>query len=126
MIKNLTRFRTPAINWVKIKNKILPEAYELDMVFVNDKFIAGLNAKYRRKSGPTNVLAFKLDRLTGQIFIDLPRALSQAADFGIKPKNYILYLYIHGLLHLNGYGHKTSRQSNIMEQKERKWLKALS
>lgn len=125
-MKNLTRLRAPALNWVKIKNKILSEAHETDLVLVQDRLMAELNAKYRRKSGPTNVLAFRLGRLTGQIFIDLPLARSEAKNLGIAPKKYILYLYIHGLLHLKGYDHKNSRQSKIMAKVEQKWLKALS
>lgn len=125
-MKNLTRLKTPALNWIKIKNKILSGAHEIDLVLVGNEFMARLNAKYCRKSGPTNVLAFSLGRLAGQIFIGLSRAGLEAKNLGIAPKKYILYLYIHGLLHLKGYEHKNLRQSKIMGRAEQKWLRALS
>lgn len=126
MVKNLTRLKPPAINWQGTKNKILGRGYELSLVFVSDKEMARVNQRYRAKSGPTNVLAFQLAENYGEIFIDLPLALREARALQNSPKGHALFLYIHALLHLNGFKHDTPNQLKIMRKHERKWLKILS
>jgi len=126
MVKNFTRTRTPALNWESVKNRILSGSYELDLVLVGDKFMSELNKKYRRKSGPTNVLAFPLGRGVGQIFIDLPFSRRESKKSGAPWSRHVLYLYIHGLLHLKGYDHKKKTETNIMKKEESKWLEMLS
>ena len=126
MAKNLTKTMAPAIKWESVKNKILPGTYELDLVRVGDRFMSGLNRKYCRKSGPTNVLAFPLGRNAGQIFIDLPFSRRESKKSGGSWNKRVLYLYIHGLLHLKGYVHKNKKEESIMKKEESKWLEMLS
>ena len=122
----MTRFDLPRIPWPEIKNKILSDKYDLSLVFVADKEMARLNSKYRAESRPTNVLAFPLAKNLGEIFIDLPRALGEARTFKKKPKEHLLFLYIHALLHLKGLRHHTPKLLKIMRKTEQKWLKTLS
>ncbi|MBI5787040.1 MAG: rRNA maturation RNase YbeY [Candidatus Niyogibacteria bacterium] len=126
MLKNLTRTRAPAIKWESVKNKILSRDYELELILVGDRFMSELNRKYRRKTGPTNILSFALSRLSGQIFIDIPFSRRESKKLGAPLKRHILYLYIHGLLHLKGFDHKNGKEADIMKKEESKWLKTLS
>ncbi len=90
---------------------------ELSILLVSDKRIAELNRTYRRKSGPTNVLAFSLTEgpdsgmaanLLGDVVISVETAAREAmlAQFTLHQR--LLFLLIHGLLHLLGFDHERS------------------
>ncbi len=63
----------------------------------------------------SNVLAFPLSLTSGEILICKTTARKQAKDFGMTPDTFVVYLFIHGLLHLKGYDH-----SATMENEERR------
>lgn len=81
----------------KIKEEILGKRYELSLVFINKKEIKFLNKKYRNKNEATDTLSFSLDKNLGEIFI--------CKEIAEKKKNPILFLVIHGCLHLKGLHH---------------------
>jgi pyridoxine 5-phosphate synthase len=73
--------------------------------------MAELNAAYRHKSGPTNVLAFSLTegedvamagKLLGDVVISVATARREAAAAGESCQQRLLRLLIHGFLHLLG------------------------
>ena len=66
----------------------------------------------------SNVLAFPLSPTSGEILICKTTARKQAKDFGMTPDTFVVYLFIHGLLHLKGYDH-----SATMENEERRIMK---
>jgi len=90
-----------------------PENAELSMVFCDDDFIQKLNKDYRGKNVPTDVLSFPMDeeqfesevRLLGDIVISTETAVRQAESLKHPPLLEIVFLLIHGLLHLHGYEH---------------------
>ncbi|MCH7883229.1 rRNA maturation RNase YbeY [Patescibacteria group bacterium] len=124
-VRNLSRIQPPRLSWEKIKNKILSSRYSLSLVFLSRKRMAELNRKYRKKSGPTNILAFPLEKFSGEIFIDLSVAGKEAKERGVSFRKYVLYLFVHALLHLKGLRHHTKRARAHMEQLEQKWLNIL-
>lgn len=83
-----------------------------------------LNARYRRKNRPTDVLSFGLGKIEnkaqgdimelGDIFICLPIAQRDARLEAITLKNKLAVLTIHGFLHLLGHDHITPRQQKSM------------
>jgi len=81
--------------------------YELCLAFIDRERSEELNAKFRDKKRPANVLAFAYDRKDGEIFLTP----------SIIKKGELLYMFIHGLLHLKGLEHGT-----IMEKEEEKYL----
>lgn len=89
----------------KIKKHVLGTKYELSVVFVGDARSKTLNKKYRKKNKPTNVLAFPLNKTSGEIVINVPLARRECSRFGTNAGKHILYLFIHGCLHLKGYEH---------------------
>ena len=91
-----------------IKNKVLGEDYELSLVFCKNALSKKLNRIYRGKDKPTNVLSFPLSKKSGEIFINT----DHLDGFSV------IYLYIHGLLHLKGMQHGAK-----MESEEKKLLK---
>lgn len=84
------------------------------MVLTGDGEIRDLNARYLGRDRPTNVLSFSMDegtgeqrsRLLGDIVISVDTAERDARDGGIPLEDELLFLMIHGLLHLAGYDHE--------------------
>lgn len=97
--------------------------------------MAALNFKYRGKEGPTNVLSFSQTEgehpgaqpdLLGDVVICADRAADDAAELGYSNDEMVLYLLIHGILHLIGYDHEASPEAEAMEAKvERIFLQIL-
>jgi len=102
---NETKGRLPSLPFDKIKNKILGEKYELDLVFVNEKKIHALNKTYRHVDSPTDILSFPIEKNSGEIFICEKVATKKAEVFDRKYNNFIAFLFIHGCVHLLGNKH---------------------
>ena len=92
---------------------------EVSIVFCDDAFIRSLNAQYRGKDKPTDVLSFAQDDpdLLGDIVISLPTAARQAQAAGWTLENEVALLGVHGLLHLLGYDDETSEGAWEMQRK---------
>lgn len=93
----------------EIKNEILGKAYELSFVFVSRAKIKELNKKYRGKDEPTDILSFPLESNGGEILI-CKEAAKEKFEEVWKGKyrtfeNYLIFLVIHGCLHLKGLEH---------------------
>jgi probable rRNA maturation factor len=117
-IINETKGKLPSLPFVQIKNKILGNKYELDLVFVSDKKIHALNRTYRKVDKPTDILSFPIDKSHGEIFICEKIAKMKAKDFEREYNNFIAFLFIHGCVHLLGFDH-----GNKMEAIETKFRK---
>ncbi len=106
---------------------------ELSLSLVGDRRMRGLNARYRHKPRPTDVLAFAArdapqpaTRLLGDVVISLDTARRQARRAGQSLDRELVTLLIHGILHLVGYDHERSaRDASRMRRKERAILHAL-
>ena len=94
-----------------IKDKALGTDYELSLVFVGNKESQKLNRERRKKDKPTNILSFPLDRHTGEIFIDLKKCAEEAPEFDRPFPNFLIFLFIHGCLHLKGFDHGSTMES---------------
>ena len=106
---------------------------ELSLSLVGDRRMRALNARYRRKPRPTDVLAFAAreapqpaTRLLGDVVISLDTAQRQARRARQSLDRELVTLLIHGILHLLGYDHERSaRDASRMQRKERAILQAL-
>ncbi|WP_214471462.1 rRNA maturation RNase YbeY [Mesorhizobium sp. dw_380] len=108
---------------------------ELSVVFSDDAHIQKLNAGWRGKDKPTNVLSFPafppvkdgpLPPMLGDIVL-AAETLAREAVLEDKPlENHISHLVIHGLLHLLGYDHETDTEAEEMEAVERAALARLA
>jgi len=96
---------------LRIKRDVLGKQYDLSLVFVGKKRSQTLNREYRKKNKPTNVLSFPLEDGLGEIFITIPVAQSEARKEGVSKNDRILYLFIHAVLHLKGYLHGATMDS---------------
>lgn len=94
------------------KKEILGKQYELSFAFISKSKIKQLNGKYRSKNEPTDILSFPLEKNLGEIFICKEIAKQKSKKFldpitqsPINFENYLIFLVIHGCLHLKGLGH---------------------
>lgn len=101
---------------------------EISISFVDDEAIRLLNRQYLRLDKPTNVLSFSLEEgecgkvnpgLLGDIVISVDTALRDAKQGGFTLEEEILFLIVHGLLHLTGYEHVGTSRANALKMKKR-------
>ena len=110
--------KLPRLPLKRIKNDVVGTRYTLSVAFVGDTRAATLNRIYRGKKTPANVLSFPLSKNEGEIIINPYQAKRDAKHFNMSEKQFIGYLFIHGLLHLKGYRH-----SSTMNREEKKLLR---
>lgn len=108
----------PTLPYEKIKHAILGSTYELSISFVVPTEAKRLNTTYRNKTYIPNTLSFPLSKTVGELIICRSVARSQAKDFGLSYKNYLIYLLIHSMLHLKGFDH-----GSTMDTLEARFLK---
>ncbi len=110
---------------------------ELSVVFGNDRLLQELNRTYRHKDRPTNVLAFPqsptyagepASTMLGDVIVSLPTAAREAHDLNQSLEERVVYLLLHGILHLLGYEHEGSaaqrRRMEALEQEVLAHLRA--
>jgi probable rRNA maturation factor len=117
-----------------LENLTLPTApaYELSLRLTDDAEIRALNAQYRHKDQPTDVLSFAalevdsphLEEINeplylGDIIISVETARTQAKLHSLKQE--LAWLATHALLHLLGWDHPTEEDLLTMLQKQ-SWL----
>lgn len=116
----------------KIDSKLGDRTGFVDLVLNNDKALQVLNLEYRDVDEPTDVISFaylevtdykkeKGNVIVGDIFISVDAAKRQAKERGVKLKDELEVLFVHGILHLLGFNHKTKKQEVEME----KWAKKI-
>ena len=91
----------------------------LAILLTDDEQVRGLNARFRGRDAPTNVLSFAAaDTALGHLG-DIALALGvcrSEADAQAKPlADHLRHIVIHGVLHLLGYDHQDDDQAAIME-----------
>ena len=96
---------------------------EVSLVFLNDRAMRSVNKKWRKRDAQANVLAFPLDVSVGEVVINPQEAQREARAGNVSYNHRVAYLFLHGLLHLYGYDHKTEQEAKKMERKERDIMK---
>ncbi len=102
-------------------------ACEISVLLVDDSAIAKMNKRYLNRDGTTNVLAFPMregpfsevnPHILGDVVVSVETAEKEAREASISLEQQLRYLLIHGILHLLGYDHESSREDKeIMERK---------
>ena len=100
------------------------ESRFLSVVLTTDENIHEYNREYRSVDRTTDVLSFPADEgddllappdgFLGDIMISIPRAREQAKALGHSTEREILFLTVHGVLHLLGYDHMRPEDEQIM------------
>ncbi|HSC93758.1 MAG TPA: rRNA maturation RNase YbeY [Burkholderiales bacterium] len=87
-----------------------------------------LNRNFRGKDRPTNVLTFVMrsrPRLEGDIALCAPVIQREARARGTSTAAHYAHLLVHGVLHLQGYDHETTREARLMERRESRVVESL-
>ena len=112
---------------------------EISVTLTSDEHVRELNAKWRNKDKPTNVLSFpmadeldlnrtnvsEIQLLLGDIVLAQGVCESEAAEKGIPLEQHATHLMIHGTLHLLGYDHHDDSEATDMEAREVRALQRL-
>ncbi|MCL5778323.1 rRNA maturation RNase YbeY [Limibaculum sp. FT325] len=123
-----------------------PEGYEIAILACDDARIAALNADFRGKPMPTNVLSWPAFDLSparpgdapmppppgesgvpvplGDVAIALQTMRREAESASIPLKDHAIHLILHGCLHLLGHDHESDEDAALMEGIERRALLA--
>lgn len=117
-----------------------PAAFEVSLLGCDDARIAVLNAEFRGKPAPTNVLSWPTQDLApeaegarpdlpepflpdereslGDIAIAWETCAREAEEQGKSLHDHVLHLIVHGVLHLLGYDHIREGDAALMEGTE--------
>ena len=114
-----------------------PSDWEIAILACDDARIATLNAEFREKPSPTNVLSWPsderaqdtpgaapdlpepgLDPELGDIAIAYETCAREAAEQDKPLADHVTHLLVHGTLHLLGYDHIRDEDATLMEATE--------
>lgn len=117
-IQRQTKGRIPTLPFLYIKEEILGKKYDLSLFFPNTKVSKELHFKWKKKSDLVNILSFPLSENEGEIILTLGKARKEARKYNHSYHNHLIFLFIHGCLHLKGMTHGAK-----MEKEERYYSK---
>ena len=102
-----------------LRHEAITSDPEISIVLCDDAFIQTLNAEYRGKNRPTDVLSFAQNdpNILGDIVISVPTAARQAEAASWPLESEIALLGIHGLLHLLSYDDETAAGAWKMQRR---------
>jgi probable rRNA maturation factor len=105
---------------------------ELSVRLASDQEVHALNAEWRGKDKPTNVLSFPMtdgeglleaaepgpELMLGDIILARGICTAEAAEKGLPLESHAAHLMVHGTLHLLGYDHMDDDSAADMEARE--------
>ena len=116
---------------------LVPDAFEICVLGCDDARIAVLNADFRDKPQPTNVLSWPSeergadidgqrptlpdtngDPELGDIAISYDTCAREATEAGKPLADHATHLVVHAVLHLLGYDHIRDKDATLMEATE--------
>lgn len=113
--------------WAKTTLAKQIKAAEIAIRIVDVNEMTTLNATYRHKNGPTNVLSFPF-AISEEIDIDIPIlgdivicadiVNQEAKEQGKLTEAHWAHMIVHGIFHLLGYDHETDEEATAMETLE--------
>lgn len=100
----------------------------LSILLTDNKRIQIINAEYRNKDAPTDVISFAYHETEdfnigpydtlGDIIISLERVEEQASEYNHSFEREFYYVLTHGILHILGYDHIDEEDKKIMRKRE--------
>lgn len=107
-------------------NRVDIGAAALDVLLTNDAEMRQLNASWRGKDKPTDVLSFRAAPQTlgpapcvlGNVALGWETCRADAAELSRGLDQHLSHLLVHGFLHLMGYDHERADEAATMEAME--------
>lgn len=108
-------------------------AGDIVVLLTDDAAVQRLNAQFRDKDRPTNVLSFPGGDMLmpgapvhlGDIVLAFGVCRDEAQAQGKTLANHLTHLVIHGVLHVLGHDHEDETEAEAMEARERVLLASL-
>lgn len=97
------------------------------VLLTDDETVQALNARFRGKDAPTNVLSFpapQAEGYPGDVALAYETCVAEALRDGKSLEDHAVHLVLHGVLHLNGMDHIKEDEAEEMEALERAALEA--
>ena len=105
---------------------------EISVCLTSNEHVQALNARWRKKDKPTNVLSFPMaesyelmdenvvekELLLGDIILAHGVCEAEAGEKGVSFEEHTTHLLVHGTLHLLGYDHHDDTEAAEMEARE--------
>lgn len=99
------------------------------VLLADDAHVRQINAQFREKDRPTNVLSFPAPDSArphlGDLILAYGVCATEADDQGKTLSDHLSHLTIHGVLHLLGHDHEVDDEAETMEAEERRLLASL-
>jgi probable rRNA maturation factor len=102
------------------------------ILLTDDDAMRDLNARFRGRDAPTNVLAFPglappvaATAHLGDIAVAFGVCLAEARAQDKPLADHLTHLVVHGVLHLLGHDHREDTEAEAMEARERELLAAM-
>lgn len=99
--------------------------WPVSILLADDAVMKYLNATYRQKNKPTNVLSFPPGDIPwpdydylGDLALGFETCRKEAEARGVSLEDHAAHLIVHGLLHLAGYDHIDDEDAADMEARE--------
>ncbi|MDD4902573.1 MAG: rRNA maturation RNase YbeY [Patescibacteria group bacterium] len=113
-INNKTQFKINKSSLKKVTEKFLRSRHlsgkDVSIAFIGDQKMRELNRRYRKKNCPTDVLSFAgEDDFLGEVIISPAQIKRQAGENGNSFQSELIFILVHGLLHLSGYDDETEK-----------------
>lgn len=97
------------------------------VLLTDDAALQGLNARFRDRDKPTNVLSFPAAEMTlpgqaphlGDLVLAFGVCRDEAGAQGKTLADHLSHLVVHGVLHLLGRDHENDGEAEMMETEER-------
>ncbi|MFA4941749.1 MAG: rRNA maturation RNase YbeY [Patescibacteria group bacterium] len=129
-INNRTKNKIDLVLVKKVAEKFLEsknkKKFNVSIAFVSDNEIKNLNKRYRKINKVTDILSFAgEENFLGEIVISYAQIRRQAKKFNNKPKDELVFILVHGLLHLLGYDDRTETGRKKMEKLGDKFIKSV-
>ena len=114
-------------HWVEAVLKAEQNAAEVELTvrIVGVDEMPALPARYRHKTGPTNILSFPFEappgvelNLLGDLVIAAPVVVIEAREQHKTESAHWAHMVVHGTLHLLGYDHQAQTEAEDMEARE--------
>ena len=93
----------------------------LAYIFCSDEYLHRLNVEYLDHDTLTDIITFPYadpPLVSGDLYISLDRVADNANDRGLSFDHELKRVVIHGVLHLCGYGDKTTEEASRMRALE--------
>lgn len=105
------------------------ESWEISIVLVDDAEMQRMHADFMAIDEPTDVMTFPSEQddggPAGDIVISVERAAEQGGEHGLTAEEEVIFLAVHGVLHLTGWDDHTEQERAAMLARQREIINAL-